>query len=69
MHKKYVHDPNHVFDWDVIQVEPKGEFQIKPMRILDRKVTILWNQYIGQVNMQWEHYCPEEEMWELEDAM
>ena len=27
LHKKYVHDPNHVFDWDVIQVEPKGEFQ------------------------------------------
>ena len=20
--KKYVHDPNHVIDWDVIQVEP-----------------------------------------------
>ena len=24
--KKYVHDPNHVINWDVIQVEPKGEF-------------------------------------------
>ena len=21
--KKYVHDPNHVIDWDVIQLEPK----------------------------------------------
>ena len=37
--KKHVHDPNHVRD--VIQVEPKGEFQIEPMRILDRKVTML----------------------------
>ena len=36
--KKYVHDPNHVINWDVIQVEPEGEFQIEPMRILDRKV-------------------------------
>ena len=25
---KYVHDPNHVINWDVIQVEPAGEFQI-----------------------------------------
>ena len=25
--KKYVHDPNHVIDWDVIQMEPKGKFQ------------------------------------------
>ena len=24
--KKYIHDPNHVINWDVIQVEPKGEF-------------------------------------------
>ena len=22
--KKYVHDPNHVKNWDVIQVEPEG---------------------------------------------
>ena len=41
--KKYVHDPNHVINWDVIQMEPEGEFQIDPMRILDRKVTMLWN--------------------------
>ena len=39
--KKYVHDPNHVINWDVIQVEPEGEFQIEPMRILDKKVTML----------------------------
>ena len=29
--KRYVHDPNHVINWDVIQVEPEGEFQIEPM--------------------------------------
>ena len=39
--KKYVHDPNHVINWDVIQVE--GEFQIEPMHILARKVTMLQN--------------------------
>ena len=22
--KRYVHDPNHVINWDVIQVEPEG---------------------------------------------
>ena len=41
--KKYVHDPNHVINWDVIQVETKGDFQIDPMHILDRKVTMLQN--------------------------
>ena len=41
--KRYVNDPNHVINWNVIQVEPKGEFRIEPMRILDRKVTMLRN--------------------------
>ena len=45
---KYVHDPNHVIDWDVIQVEPKGEFQIEPSCILDKKVTVLQNRGIEQ---------------------
>ena len=67
--KKYVHDPNHVINWDVIQVEPKGEFQIDPMHILDKKVTMLRNRDIGQVKVQWEHYGPEEATWELEDSM
>ena len=39
--EKYVHDPNHVLNWDVIQVEPEGEFQIEPISIIDRKVTML----------------------------
>ena len=67
--KKYVHDPNHVINWDVIQVEPEGEFQIDPMRILARKVIMLRNREIGPVKVQWEHYGSEEAMWELEDAM
>ena len=39
--KKYVHDPIHIIDWNVIQVEPKGEFQVEPMHILNKKVTLL----------------------------
>ena len=26
--KKYVHDPNHVIDWHLIQVEIEGDFQV-----------------------------------------
>ena len=50
-------------------MELEGEFQIEPMRILDRKVTMLQNRAIGQVKVQWEHYGPKEATWELEDAM
>ena len=41
--KKYVHDPNHVIFWDVIQVEPEGEFQMESLCILDEKLTVLWS--------------------------
>ena len=67
--KKYVHDPNHVINWDVIQVEPEGEFRIEPMCILDRKVTMLENRSIGYVKVQWEQYSPEEATWDLEYYM
>ena len=35
--KKYVHDPTHMIDWNMVQVEPKGEFQVEPLRIMDRR--------------------------------
>ena len=44
--KKYVHDPNHLVDWCVIQVEPEGGFQVQPVGILDRKVKMLRNRAI-----------------------
>jgi hypothetical protein len=35
--KKYVPDANHVIDWNVIQVDPKGGLQVQPICILDQK--------------------------------
>jgi hypothetical protein len=29
--KKYIHDANHVIDWNVIPVEQKGTFQVHPV--------------------------------------
>ena len=63
--KKYVHDHNHVINWDVIQVEPEGEFQIEPLHILDKKVTVLRNRAAGRVKVQWKHYGLDEATWEL----
>jgi len=67
--KKYIHDPNHIVDWHVIQVEPEGGFQVQPVCILDKKVTMLRNRAIGQVKVQWRHYSPEDATWELEEEM
>jgi hypothetical protein len=36
--KKYILDVNHVIDWNVIQVDQEGAFQVHPMCILDQKI-------------------------------
>ena len=67
--KKYVHDATDVIDWNVIQVEPEGYFQVEPDCILDRREIFLQNLTIGQVKVQWKHLSPDEETLELEIHM
>jgi hypothetical protein len=67
--KKYIHDANHVIDWNVIQVEQEGTFQVHPVCILDQKIKQLWNRAIGLVKVQWTWYYPEDATWEYEDPM
>jgi len=62
-------DHNHIIDWHVIQVEPKGRFQVQPVFIVDKKVTMLLNRAIGEVKVKWRHFSPEDATWELEDEM
>ena len=45
--KKYVHYSTHVIDWNIIQVEPKGYFQVEPYCILEKQELFLWNHTIG----------------------
>jgi hypothetical protein len=58
--KKYVHDPNHVIDRHLIQVETEGYFQVQPVWVLDRKVKMLRNQVIEIVKVQWTYYGPKD---------
>jgi hypothetical protein len=67
--KKYIHDANHVIDWNVIQVEQEGVLQVHPVRILERKRKQLRNRAIGIVKVQWTWYSPKDATWEQEDAM
>jgi hypothetical protein len=67
--KKYIPDANHVIDWNVIQVDQEGAFQVHLVRILDRKIKQLWNRAIELVKVQWTWYGPEDATWENEDAM
>ena len=64
--KNYVHEHTHMIDWNMVQVEPEGEFQVEPLRILGRRETILQNRAIAHVKVQWKHFSPKEATWELE---
>jgi hypothetical protein len=67
--KKYILDANHVIDWNVIQVEQEGTFQVHLVHILDQKIKQIWNLSIGLVKVQWTLYGPGEATWEHEDSM
>ena len=69
LQKKYIPDVNHVIDWNVIQVEQEGTFQVHPACNLDQKIKQLWNRDIGLVKVQWTWYGPKDATWEHEDAM
>jgi hypothetical protein len=66
---KYIHDTNHVIDWNVIQVEKENAFQVHLVHILDRKIKQLRNRAIGIVKVQWNGYGPGDTTWEHEDVM
>ena len=65
----YIHDANHIIEWNVIQVEPEGKFQTESFRILDKKEHMLRNRAIVQIKVQWKHFSPKEATWEMEDKM
>ena len=67
--KKYIHDANHVIDWNVIQVEQEGALQVHTVHILDRKSKQLRDRAIRLVKVQWTWYGREDATWEHEDAM
>ena len=50
-------------------MESKGEFQVGPEHILDRRELLLWNRTIGQVKVEWKHLSPKESTWELESVI
>jgi hypothetical protein len=67
--KKYVPDPNHIIDWNVIQVEHEGEFRVEVVHILEWKLNVLRNKAIGLVKVQWTCYSPKDATWENEENM
>ena len=67
--KKYVHDATHIIDWNVIQVEPEGEFLPELLQILEREEIELRNRSVARVKVQWNHFTAKEAKGEREAEM
>ena len=67
--KRYVHDASHIIHWNVVQVEPEGEFLPEPLQILEREEIELRNRTVARVKVQWKHFTAEEATWEREAEM
>ena len=46
--KKYVHDPSHMVDSTLIQVEIEGDCLPEPLCIVGREETMLWNRILAR---------------------
>jgi hypothetical protein len=55
-----------MIDWNLVQVEPEGEFQVEPLCIQDQGEIALRNRFVAQVKGKWKHFSLEEDTWEFE---
>jgi hypothetical protein len=62
----YIHDPTHMIDWNLVHMEPKGEFQVEPLRNMVRREITLQKKAVTQVKVQWKNFSLEEGTWEYE---
>jgi hypothetical protein len=69
MLRKYIPDPNHVIDYQLLDVSSDLSFEEKPIRIVDFKVKQLRNKEISLVKVVWQFHSGEECTWEVEEMM
>ncbi|EOY26510.1 DNA/RNA polymerases superfamily protein [Theobroma cacao] len=69
MLKKYVPDPSHILETPPIELHEDLKFEVKPVRILDRKNRVLKNKSIPMVKVLWKNARMEEMTWEVESQM
>lgn len=69
MLRKYLHDPSHVIQPQVVQLDETLSYEEVLVVILDRQVKKLWSKEIPLVKVLWRNHSHEEAMWEVEDDM
>ena len=69
MLRKYIRDPSHVLPHQEFEITLELQYEVQPLRILDRREKVLRNKTISIVNVMWKNHKAEEATWELEREM
>ena len=69
MLRKYVADPSHILQQEVVKISPEAKYEELPIQILDRKSKELRNKKIWLVKVLWRNRATKEATWELESEM
>jgi hypothetical protein len=68
--RKYVADPSHVLEAEMIPLRENLSYEEVPMRIIEKKENELRRRRIPMVKVMWSnHQLPEEASWEQEETM
>ena len=66
--RRYVHDPSHIIESDIVQLRDNLTYETNPMRIDDRRIKQLRDKQISLVKVIWSDVTGDA-TWELEDKM
>ncbi|XP_074300323.1 uncharacterized protein LOC141631567 [Silene latifolia] len=67
--RKYISDPGHVLQTEILEIEPNLTYEERPIRIWDKKEKRLRNKVLPLVKVLWRCDKFEEETWVTEDSM
>ena len=69
MLQKYIPDPSHVLDAELVQMTVDLTYKVEPIHILDRKQHMLRNKTISLVKVMWKGHTADEATWGQEEHM
>ncbi|XP_073033774.1 uncharacterized protein [Primulina eburnea] len=69
MLRKYMANPSHVLNFELLQISLNLSYEERPIQILDRQERRLRNKDIKLVKVKWSNHSDEEDTWETEAEM
>lgn len=69
MLRRYLWDPEHVVDYENLEVQEDLSYKEQPVQILDRRDQVLQNKTIPLVKVLWRNHQIEEATWETKSQM